>query len=359
MATFNYFNVPSIVEVYQLLAVSGYQITTAGNGMYLIAQSSSGNTGCWYAVGVNGDTFKFYLGPSANDPANAPLPSRVVDPVACTQALDGIWINSSNMITPLWNYSSTRPYTDLRYGLLRVNLSTIAYGDPVSTNMCIFFLDIPKYATILYENCMAGPGGSGYIHSVTIGGTDLIDVLIGGMSLSQAALDAIVAGLAENLQIVNNINVEPSAVAVDLTGVEAKLDLLVKDATFAAKNMGGDPPDLSLIETALGDIGTAVGDVATRPDLTAQLNETNRQLSLIDSRMHHDVPQGGVIDLIDVLSGGAASGYKILAPDGTAIDLGDWLDQIVAAIAAGSKLNAAKLEPFRGLLEAIKGQWTQ
>jgi len=162
-------------------------------------------------------------------------------------------------------------------------------------------------------------------------------------------------GLPETMQITNSLG---AVVDFDFTGIESKLDLLAKDLTLQGVQAALEAQSTTTIEGHLSDLVAATEDLVLRPDLVDQANESNRQLSLIVDQLHYHDDQGVAWNVAQTAGGSSSGGLQIKGPDGEVIDLNDLFDQVIAAIAAGQKLNAAKLEPLRGFLEMLKAHWT-
>lgn len=187
---------------------------------------------------------------------------------------------------------------------------------------------------------------------------------IGGLSFDPAMMEELIQGLVDGLQIVNNINVEPASANVDFTAIINKMDeMIISIETSLVDIVTGS--DIQDIKTVLDETNTALAElleirnvIATKPDLTAQLNETNRQLSLIDSRMWY-MTEGGIVDLIHSLQGGGSSfDGKLKNADGTVVDLGPLLENIEESISSGAILAGDKWEPVRGFFKMLKDKWS-
>lgn len=160
-------------------------------------------------------------------------------------------------------------------------------------------------------------------------------------------------GLPEEMQIKNSAG---QVVDFDFTNIENKLDQLIKDSTFVAKmDAMGVAPDYT---PYLQDLVNAIVEKVMFEVQNGRLDETNRQLSLIDSRLHHDIPEAGIVDLIDVLQGGAGFDGKLKNPDGTPIDVKSLLEDVTTAIANGAILAGDKWEPLRGFFSMLRDRWS-
>lgn len=185
-------------------------------------------------------------------------------------------------------------------------------------------------------------------------GTTAGKISIGTIELDPATIVDIAARIAAMITINNNINVQPAEPAgIDTAGVISAITL-VKNA-IDSKVIPLSEPDFEDIVGAIGEVSTTISGMGdTAPDLRPQLNEMNRQLSLIHSRLfvpaHNEDPEQSIAER----TGGGGSGGKILGPDGQVVDLGDYFDQIVEAIASGGLLCAEKMEPIRGFFQMLK-----
>lgn len=160
-------------------------------------------------------------------------------------------------------------------------------------------------------------------------------------------------GLPEDMQIKNSAG---QVVDFDFTNIENKLDQIIKDSTFVAKmDAMGVSPDYT---PYLQDLVNAIVEKVMFEVQNARLDENNRQLSLIDSRLHHVIPNAGIVDLIDVLQGGAGFDGKLKNPDGTPIDVKTLLEDIGTGIANGAILAGDKWEPIRGFFAMLKEKWS-
>lgn len=313
----------------------------------------------WYLnsamIASSPDTIYFYSGPTSGTSPNLVASGDIKGEILSINGLKTTTANTGFNI-------STSLAQDLTYKAMASAFPTPVEGKTTGT---IYLLGKESSVDgISYEYDVVQRIGfySAELGYWTFGagmGPTAIETKLSGLTFDQSMIDALVAGVAANLQVVNNITVEPSSVAVDLTGVETALGLLTKDTTAALIQAAIENNSPAGIESGLADVATAIGTGGSAIDYTAQLNESNRQLSLIVDKLHYHLQDGTEINVAQSASGGGAGGVKLLSPDGTAIDVADLLDQVVGAIASGSKVSASKLEPLRGFFEALKGQWTQ
>lgn len=355
------FNVVDTLDMYQRMKTFN-QVWSTSAGMDLYADAGlSGGTYHARATNQVGDEYRFYKGPTANHVLNTSPMTLNADPIATWFAFDNlIYAPLTQIPSPAYASQGSAPFTDARLRVSILAFSPYATGDNSGLSVVVFGQDSPKKIDkILFVAWQPAPGGLGTICSVVDTPYVLAEIMLGGMSLSASAANQIAQELSELLQVVVNVTneVQPGA-PVDLAPVVTAIESLAQDDTLdrIANHLEMDEPaDYS---TQLDDIAAGVEALEIAVDHKENINETNRQLSLIDSRLYWIDQYGVKHPFLAALQTGAGFDGKLRTAGGDVIDLADLLEQVISASAAGSILVGEKLEDMRGFFALLKSKWT-
>jgi hypothetical protein len=134
----------------------------------------------------------------------------------------------------------------------------------------------------------------------------------------------------------------------------AKIDEIVKDQTIQDLPVSDPDAEIAALEAIQLALETPNAGLLVKD----QLNETNRQLSLIESRLYIpatiDNPEQSITQRTGSMVSGGSLDVKLLNPDNSDMDLREAIAYIVAALQQNTAGVTAKLEPFRGFIEKIR-----
>jgi hypothetical protein len=167
--------------------------------------------------------------------------------------------------------------------------------------------------------------------------------------------DIVTQVMGEEMKIMNSDDTVVDFTSL-LTEISDKLDA-IEDVKLEIENGNGI---LELMPTAetMAAVSDAISDMPEEIDLKPQLDETNRQLSLIDSRLYWTDIHGVKHPFLESLTTGAGFDGKLKNSAGDVIDLKELLDNVTTALASGAILSGDKMEPVRGFFALLKERWS-